>query len=64
MPCISAGWAIRVGGVVERHRALEGVERSEDEGRGRGVAEGRPRAGASFAAAEGNTGERCCHCDR
>jgi hypothetical protein len=40
MPCISAGWAIRVGGVVERHRALEGVERSEDEGRGRGVAEG------------------------
>lgn len=28
-------------GVVEKHRVPEGVDRSEDEDRGRGVAEGR-----------------------
>lgn len=39
MPSISAGWAMREGEVVERHRVLEGVERREDEGRVHGVAE-------------------------
>lgn len=31
---------MQVGGVVERHRVFEGVERSKDEERVRGVAEG------------------------